>query len=147
MSLLGSKIDATTGEDSYITAFLHRLPNLNLSETGRRNVCNRFNLTDDELRVIIARYQQDKIRQLRMPVPAKEFGADSLECAIALSGSAYPTAIQLDAALLEMYPSGGPTAASLVAAGWLVPTIDNKGLRKPPLIDVSPSSKQNDDNC
>ena len=69
----------------------------------------------------------------KLPTPAYPFGADALACALTLTGSPYPTPAQLDAALLGMYPVGGPTAASLVAAGWLLPTIDKKGLRKPPL--------------
>ena len=32
-----------------LAAFLNGLPHLNLSETGRRNVCARFGLTDAEL--------------------------------------------------------------------------------------------------
>ncbi len=69
----------------------------------------------------------------KLPTPAYPFGADALACALTLTGSPYPTPAQLDAALLEMYPVGGPTAASLVATGWLLPTVDKKGLRYPPL--------------
>ena len=32
-----------------LAAFLNGLPHLNLSDTGRRNVCARFGLTDAEL--------------------------------------------------------------------------------------------------
>ena len=32
-----------------LATFLNRLPHLNLSDTGRRNVCARFGLTDAEL--------------------------------------------------------------------------------------------------
>lgn len=67
----------------------------------------------------------------KLPTPAHPFGADTLAAALLLTGSARPTPAQLDAPLLEMYPVGGPTAASLVAAGWLLPTIDKKGLRYP----------------
>ena len=69
----------------------------------------------------------------KLPTPAHPFGADTLACALTLTDSPYPTPAQLDAALLGIYPVGGPTAASLVAAGWLLPTIDKKGLRYPPL--------------
>ena len=69
-----------------------------------------------------------------LPTPARPFGADALTCALALTGTNTPTPAKLDAALLEMYPVGGPTAASLVAAGWLVPAVsDRTRLRQPPL--------------
>ena len=67
-----------------------------------------------------------------LPTPARPFGADTLACALALTGT--PTANELAAALGEMYPNGtGPTVPDLLAAGWLVPTIDGRGLRQPPL--------------
>ena len=69
-----------------------------------------------------------------LPTPARPFGADTLACALALTGKATPTAAALATALAEMYPGGtGPTVPDLLAAGWLVPTIDGRGLRQPPL--------------
>ena len=69
-----------------------------------------------------------------LPTPARPFGADTLACALALTGKPTPTADELTAALGEMYPAGtGPTVPDLLAAGWLVPTIDGRGLRQPPL--------------
>ena len=69
-----------------------------------------------------------------LPTPARPFGADTLACALTLTGKPTPTADELTAALGEMYPTGtGPTVPDLLAAGWLVPTIDGRGLRQPPL--------------
>jgi len=69
-----------------------------------------------------------------LPTPARPFGADTLACALTLTGKATPTAAALATALAEMYPSGsGPTVPDLLAAGWLVPAIDGRGLRQPPL--------------
>ena len=69
-----------------------------------------------------------------LPTPARPFGADTLACALTLSGRATPTAAELTMALAELYPGGtGPTVADLLAAEWLVPTIDGRGLRQPPL--------------
>jgi hypothetical protein len=83
----------------------------------------------------------------KLPTPAHPFGADTLACALTLTGSPYPTPAQLDAALLGMYPVGGPTAASLVAAGWLLPTIDKKGLRYPPLTHAEVDARLADYEC
>lgn len=130
-----------------LATYLKGLPSLALSETGRRNVCGRFGLTDNELTFALAECRRLQLRQPgRLPIPAKEFGADTLHCALALTDCPSPTAIQLDAALREMYPAGGPTAAGLVAAGWLVPTVDKKGLRLPPLAAVSPLSPYRNGN-
>lgn len=69
-----------------------------------------------------------------LPTAARPFGADALACALTLTGKATPTAAELATALAEMYPGGtGPTVPDLLAAGWLVPTIDGRGLRQPPL--------------
>ena len=80
-----------------------------------------------------------------LPTPARPFGADTLACALALTGKATPTRAELTAALgllntpnrggLEGAPPAGcvPTVNELLAAGWLVPTIDGRGLRVPPL--------------
>ena len=68
-----------------------------------------------------------------LPTPARAFGADTLACALALTGQAAPTAAALAMALAELYPSGGPTVPDLLAADWLVPTVDGRGLRQPPL--------------
>lgn len=69
-----------------------------------------------------------------LPTPARPFGADTLACAITLTGTATPTAAALATALAKMYPGGtGPTVPDLLAAGWLVPTIDGRGLRYPPM--------------
>ena len=76
-----------------------------------------------------------------LPTPARPFGADTLACALALTGTACPTAAQLDAALLELYPVGGPTAAGLTTAGWLVSTVDKKGLRRPPLTPAEADAR------
>ena len=76
-------------------------------------------------------------RRAQLPIPAKEFGANALADAIMLTGTIHPTAAQLDAILYEMYPVGGPTAASLIAAGWLLPTTDRKGLRRRELPTVT----------
>ena len=76
-------------------------------------------------------------RRALLPIPAKEFGADALACAMKLTGALHPTAAQLDATLLEMYPISGPTAARLIAAGWLLPTTDRKGLRRRELPTVT----------
>ena len=61
------------------------------------------------------------------------FDALLLDCALAASGKATPTEAELAAGLKEVYPKGGPTVADLLAAGWLEPTIDKKGLRVPPM--------------
>ncbi|WP_052732784.1 BT4734/BF3469 family protein [Hymenobacter terrenus] len=67
------------------------------------------------------------------PSPAP-FDADTLTCALVLTGKATPTPAALRAALVELYPAGnGPTVADVLAGGWLVPTIDGRGLRLPPL--------------
>jgi len=123
---------ATAANSTGLATFLAGLLSPALSETGRRNVCGRFGLTDDELTTALAHYGPPDEYGPMLPIPAKEFGADALTCAMVLTGTTRPTPAQLDAALLEMYPVGGPTAASLVAAGWLVPTIDKTGLRLPP---------------
>ncbi|WP_426062038.1 BT4734/BF3469 family protein [Hymenobacter sp. B1770] len=69
-----------------------------------------------------------------LPTPARPFGADTLACALALTGKATPTAVALATALAEMYPAGtGPAVSDLLAAGWLVPTVDGRGLRQLPL--------------
>ena len=69
-----------------------------------------------------------------LPTPARPFGADTLACALTLTGKPTPTADELAATLREMYPGGtGPAVPNLLAAGWLVPTIDGRGLRQPPL--------------
>ena len=66
--------------------------------------------------------------------PNLDSDADTLACAIALTGKATPTRAELTAALGELYPAGnGPAVPDLLAAGWLVPTIDGHGLRVPPL--------------
>jgi hypothetical protein len=147
--LAGSQHEGTpaakAASSAGLATFLAGLPSAALSETGRRNVCGRFGLTDDELATALAAHGPADEWWALLPVPAKEFGADALACALSLTGTTCPTPAQLDAALLEMYPVGGPTAASLVAAGWLLPTIDKKGLRLPPLpvaADTSPYSPQ-----
>ena len=62
------------------------------------------------------------------------FDADTLACALALTGKATPTRAELTAALGELYPAGnGPAVPDLLAAGWLEATIDGRGLRVPPL--------------
>lgn len=67
-------------------------------------------------------------------MPAQPFGADALACAFTLTGKITPTAAELANVLAEMYPGGtGPTVPDLLADGWLVPTIDGRGLRYPPL--------------
>ena len=68
-----------------------------------------------------------------LPTPARPFGVDTLACALALTGQLAPTAAALATALAELYPGGGPTVPDLLAAGWLVPTVDGRGLRQPPL--------------
>ena len=66
--------------------------------------------------------------------PNLDSDADTLACALALTGKATPTGAELTAALGELYPAGnGPAVPDLLAAGWLVPTIDGRGLRVPPL--------------
>ena len=66
--------------------------------------------------------------------PKLDFDADTLACALALTGKPTPTAAALATALTELYPAGnGPAVPDLLAAGWLVPTIDGRGLRVPPL--------------
>ena len=68
------------------------------------------------------------------------FDADTLACALALTGKPTPTAAALATALGELYPAGnGPAVPDLLAAGWLVPTVDGRGLRVPPL----PLTEQN----
>ena len=66
--------------------------------------------------------------------PTLDFDADTLACALVLTGKTTPTRAELTAALGELYPAGnGPTVADLLAADWLVPTVDGRGLRVPPL--------------
>jgi hypothetical protein len=63
-----------------------------------------------------------------------EFGADDLACALVLCQRLTPTRDELAQALRELYPAGnGPTVTEVLAAGWLVPTVDGKRLREPPL--------------
>ena len=60
--------------------------------------------------------------------------ADTLACALALTGKPTPTAAALATAIGELYPAGnGPVVPDLLAAGWLGPTVDGRGLRVPPL--------------
>ena len=69
-----------------------------------------------------------------MKNPTLDFDADTLACALALAGKPTPTAAALATALGELYPAGtGPAVPDLLAAGWLVPTVDGRGLRVPPL--------------
>ena len=63
----------------------------------------------------------------------RPFDADTLACVLVLTGTATPTRAALTAALPELYPAHGPDVNELLAAGWLVPTIDGRGLRVPPL--------------
>lgn len=66
--------------------------------------------------------------------PNLDFDADTLACALTLTGKATPTPAALRAALATLYVHGpAPTVPALLAAGWLVPTIDGRGLRVPPL--------------
>ena len=66
--------------------------------------------------------------------PKLDFDAGTLACALILTGTATPTAAALATALGELYPAGtGPAVPDLLAAGWLVPTVDGRGLRVPPL--------------
>ena len=136
---------ATVAHSAGLAIFLARLTSPALSETGRRNVCRRFHLNDDELTAALASCDWPAKRRALLPIPAKEFGADTLADAMMLTGTTCPTPAQLDTALLQMYPVGGPTAANLVAAGWLLPTIDKKGLRLP--VEASPYSSQRNGNC
>ncbi|QJX46627.1 hypothetical protein HMJ29_06615 [Hymenobacter taeanensis] len=77
-----------------------------------------------------------------LPTPARPFGFDTLACALTLTGKATPTPDALSAALAEMYPAGtGPTVPDLLAAGWLVPTIDGRGLRQPPLTPAEQDAR------
>ena len=77
-----------------------------------------------------------------LPTPARPFGADTLACALTLTGKPTPTADELTAALGEMYPTGtGPTVPDLLAADWLIPTIDGRGLRQPPLTLVEQDAR------
>ncbi|MGY2134732.1 BT4734/BF3469 family protein [Hymenobacter sp. HD11105] len=72
-----------------------------------------------------------------LPTPARSFGADTLACALTLTGKATPTAVELAMALAKMYPAGtAPTVPDLLAAGWLVPTVDGRSLRQPPLTSA-----------
>lgn len=148
LGLLGQQAkDTPLLLDPKLLKYLNGLPSLALSETGRRNVCGRFGLTEEALTTALAECRRLKLRQPgRLPIPVKDFGAEALHCALALTGCPSPTAAQLDTALLEMYPAGGPTAASLVVAGWLVPTVDKTGLRLPPLAAVSPFSPHRNGN-
>lgn len=70
-----------------------------------------------------------------LPTPARPFGADTLACALTLTGTVTPTPAELTAALAEMYPGNtGPTVPDLLAAGWLALAIsDRNRLRQPPL--------------
>lgn len=63
---------------------------------------------------------------------------DVLRSALALAGKATPTPAELTAALCELCPHG-PTVADMLDAGLLVPTIDKKGLRPPPLALAAPA--------
>lgn len=116
---------ATTRIDSELVEFLASLPSLNLSATRRISVYRRFDVTNDELATAMAICVANK-RRAQLPTPARAFGADTLTYAIALTGTTSPTPAQLDAALLKMYPVGGPTAARLVAAGWLLLNINKE---------------------
>lgn len=67
---------------------------------------------------------------------------EMLPCALALTGRATPTAAELATALTELYPDGsGPTVADVLAAGWLVPTIDGQALREPPLTPAEAAAQ------
>ena len=77
-----------------------------------------------------------------LPTPARPFGADTLACALTLTGKATPTAAALAMALGELYPAGtGPTVPDLLATGWLVHTIDGRGLRQPPITPVEVAAR------
>lgn len=77
-----------------------------------------------------------------LPTPARPFGTDALACALTITDKATPTAAELATALAEMYPGGtGPTVPDLLAAGWLVPTIDGRGLRQPPLTPAEVTAR------
>ena len=68
------------------------------------------------------------------------FGPDDLACALAATGRATPTPLELAGVLAELYPAGtGPTVAALLAGGWLVRTVDKQRLRLPP---VTPADMQ-----
>ena len=47
-----------------LATFLNGLPHLNLSDTGRRNVCARFGLTDAELSDALANAYEQKGERL-----------------------------------------------------------------------------------
>jgi hypothetical protein len=65
--------------------------------------------------------------------PMAYFGPDELACAQVLCGQLTPTPDELSRVLCELYPLGdGPTVGDVLAAGWLVPTVDGKRLREPP---------------
>ena len=148
-SLCKDKRPAMASRRTGLATFLAGRSGYALNETDRLDICERFGLTNDELATEMA-----ATRRVVLPIPAKAFGADALAYAMVLTGTNSPTPAQLDAALCEMYPNDGPTAASLVAAGWLVPTIDKTGLcfspphaaadwqHHPSPADVSPLSSQ-----
>lgn len=129
----------TANINTGLVEFLAGLPSLTLSATRRFNICERFGVTDDELTAAVAICVANKRRSL-LPIPARGFGADKLACAMMLTGTARPTPDQLDAALLEMYPVGGPTTASLVAAGWLLLTFDKELLCE--VVEVTQQPEQ-----
>lgn len=116
---------ATTSINTGLVEFIASLYSLNLTASRRFSICRRFGVTEDELTAAVAVCASTKSRALP-PIQAKEFGADALAYAIVLTGTARPTPAQLDAALLEMYPVGGPTVANLIAVNWLLHTIDKK---------------------
>ncbi|WP_375438182.1 BT4734/BF3469 family protein [uncultured Hymenobacter sp.] len=77
-----------------------------------------------------------------LPTPARPFGADTLACSLTLTGKATPAPAELAAALAELYPGGtGPTVPDLLAAGWLVSTVDGRGLRQPPLTPAQVTAR------
>jgi hypothetical protein len=76
------------------------------------------------------------------PTPSQPFGADALACVLTRTGKRTPTATELATALAATYPGGtGPTVPDLLAAGWLVPTIDGRGLRQPPLAPAEVTAR------
>ena len=73
-----------------------------------------------------------------LPTPARPFGADTLACALTLTGTTTPTSAELTVVLNQMYPGNtGPTVTALLAAGRLVPAVsDPSRLRQPPLTSA-----------
>lgn len=69
------------------------------------------------------------------------FDAELLACALAITGKTTPTPNELCAALVELYPKGGPTVTDVLATGWLVPTIDGHRLRQTPLTLVEQDAR------